>query len=155
MPLFQYQQKAEPLLPIAPPPPPPAVPLSWLAHYPDMVPHRRSRRDPFLAYVEVPEAVSTTPVRVTQMSLETTIAYGQPLVRLSQEAVETLTQYALATRQVRLTQIALEILRPFGCFTFVPPLPAACPVSLVPVPADAEAACPAPGSDADIPPFTP
>jgi len=155
MPLFQYQQKAEPLLPIAPPPPPPAVPLSWAAHYPDTVPHRRTRRDPSLFFVEIPTVFSTTEVRVSQASVELPLAYGQPLVRVSQAAVEVVHQYATPIRQVRLSQIVVEIIYPFGCFTFVPPLPSACAVSLVPlVPLSSVPACPIPNGIVE-PPFDP
>lgn len=129
MPIFQYQQKAEPLLPIAAPDSPP---LAWLPTFPDMVPHRRSRLQPTLFQVPLP--ASLTEVRVSQIPLETVIAYAAPLTRVSQAPVEILVQYAVGIRQVRVSQLALEVIYPFGCYTFRPPLPASCPVSLAPDP---------------------
>lgn len=125
MALFQYQQRAEPLIPIVPPPPPP---LNWQPSYPDTVPHRRSRLAPFLAFVAIPPAPSTTEVRLTQAVVETTIAVAAPLVRVTATTLEGLLQPSLALRQLRVTQIAVEILYPFGCYVFVPPLPPACAV---------------------------
>jgi hypothetical protein len=133
VPLFQYQQKAEPLLPIAPPPLPP---LTWLPTYPDTVPHRRLNLKPSLTFLPLLPPVSFTEVRITQAPLELLFSYGEASpVRVTQAAVEILHQYLITLRQVRVTQVAVEILYPFGCYVFVEPLPAACPVSFEPTPA--------------------
>lgn len=128
MPLFQYQGKVEPLLPIAPPA---LAPLTWLPTYPDHPQHHRPRQDPQLFYVPLP--LSTTEVRVTQAPLEALIQYSAPLTRVTDVAVETLIQYSI--RHVRVTQLAVEVIYPFGCYTFhpgPPAQPASCPVSLQP-----------------------
>lgn len=125
MPLFQYQQKAEPLVEI---PPPPLPPLTWLPSYPDTVPHRRSRLAPTLFFVEIPTVFSTTETRITQLVVEATIQPATPLVRVTQAAIETLLQPSLAQQPIRVTQVAIEIIYPFGCHVFVPPLPPACAV---------------------------
>jgi hypothetical protein len=131
MPLFQYQQFAEPLVPIAPPPVPP---ITWLPTYPDTVPHRRLNLKPTLTFLPLVPAASFTEVRVTQAAAELIAQYGAVPVRVSQAAVELVIQYAQPIRQVRVTQIAVEILYPFGCYVFVAPLPASCPVTFAPAP---------------------
>jgi hypothetical protein len=48
--------------------------------------------------------------------------------------VEVLTQYQIGIRRVRVSQVAVEVIYPFGCYVFVPPLPNSCPVQLEPDP---------------------
>jgi hypothetical protein len=141
MPLFQYQQKAEPLVPIAPPP---VEPLTWLPHFPDTVPHRRHEQRPSLTFLPLVPTASFTEVRVTQAAVEMLGQYAAAYVRVSQEAVEVVTQYAIGIRQVRVTQVAVEIIYPFGCYVFVEPLPAACPVRFEPAPSSQPCADDAP-----------
>lgn len=125
--IFQYQGKVDPLLPLTVPDSPA---LAWLPSYPDTVPHRRSRLQPTLFVC--PQPVGLTQVRVSQAPLEDIFAYAQSLVRVSQAPIEILTQYALGVRQVRVSQAVVEVIYPFSCHVFVPPLPAACPVTLGP-----------------------
>lgn len=73
-------------------------------------------------------------VRVTQAALEAVHAYSSPLVRVGQAPVEVLLAYSELNRHVRVSQLALEVIFPFGCFTFRAPLPPACPVDRVPDP---------------------
>lgn len=123
--LFQYQQLAVPLVVEAPPPP--AVPaLSWQPRYPDAVPYRRVRLAPSSVAPFV--TAGAGPLRVSQLPVEAVFQYGSVLTRVSQLPVEAVWQYALTIRQTRVTQIAVEIVYPFGCHIFVPPLPAPCPV---------------------------
>lgn len=119
--IFQYQQLAFPpqqsvtVLPD----------LSWAPRYPDMVPHRRTVYAP--AVFSGLLGISGGPVRVSQLPVETIFQYGSVLTRLSQLPVETVFAYAVTIRQVRVSQLAVEICYPFGCFVFVPPPPPACP----------------------------
>jgi hypothetical protein len=126
MPIFQYQQLFEPLVPITPPA---APPLSWLPIYPAMVPHRKPQTAPSFFYGN-PSNFPPPEVRESQAAVEVLTAYTAPLVRESQAAVEVVTQYLIGLRRVRLSQAAVEIVYPFTCATFVPPLPASCPESL-------------------------
>jgi len=122
--IFQYQQLAEPLVQASVGPPP--AELTWLPHYPDRVPHRRTRRAPFVS--AAPFVLGGTgPVRVSQLPVEDVFQYGSVLTRVSQIPVETVWQYTITLRRTRVSQIAVEIVYPFGCFIFVPPLPPPCP----------------------------
>lgn len=125
--LFQYQQLATPFTQEVAPPPPPLPELTWLPHFPDSVPHRRSILAPF--YIAAPfETPGVLPVRVSQLPIEHVFQYGAVLARASQVPVETVFQYAIAIRQTRVSQLAVEICYPFGCYIYVPPLPNPCPV---------------------------
>lgn len=107
---------------------PPVVPaLSWAPCFPDFGPHRFPIvwTLPFLA--EPVGAYSTLPLRVSQLPTETAFQYASVLTRVSQLPVETIFQYTLALRRTRVSQLAVEIIYPFGCFVFVPPLPNPCP----------------------------
>jgi hypothetical protein len=139
--IFQYQGKVEPLLPLGGAPAD-SPPLAWLAVFPDLIPHRRSQLAPSVCSTPLP--ASLTEIRVSQIPLETLFAYTAPLTRVSQAPVELLIQYALALRQVRVGQAAVEIVYPYGCYIFVPPLPASCPVTLPPDPNTAPCADAAP-----------
>ena len=122
--IFQYQQLAEPLVQASVGPPP--AELTWLPHYPDRVPHRRPIYAPFAS--AAPFVIgSTEPLRVSQIPTELIFQYGSVLTRISQAPVETLFQYTITLRRTRVSQIAVEIIYPFGCFIFVPPLPNPCP----------------------------
>ena len=144
--IFQYQQLAEPIIQAADPPPPPLPPLTWLPVFPDRVPHRRSILAPFAAASPFVFS-SALPLRVSQLPAEVIFAYGSVLTRVSQMPVEAVWAYAVAIRQVRVSQIAVEIVYPFGCHIFVPPLPNPCPV---PNPDEADGiACAAPWLDSD------
>lgn len=105
--------------------PPPATP-AWRPVYPDSVPHRRLLLTPSSVAPFV--TAGAGPLRVSQLPVEAVFQYGSVLTRVSQLPVEAVWQYALTIRQTRVTQIAVEIVYPFGCHIFVPPLPAPCPV---------------------------
>ena len=143
--IFQYQQLAQPF--VAGSDPSALSPLSWLPHFPDTVPHRRTLS--WAPYSSVAPFIisSAGPVRVSQLPVEVVFAYASVLTRVTQAPIEVAFAYAVGVRQVRVTQLAVEIIYPFGCFVFVPPLPEPCPV---PNPeADDGTACPAPWLDSD------
>ena len=126
--IFQYQQRAAPIDTTgAGPTPPPAVELSWQPIYPDRVPHRRSITAPFSSVA--PFIVGgVLPLRVSQLPAEVVFQYGSVLTRTSQLPVEIVFAYAQNIRWARVTQIAVEVVYPFGCYLYVPPLPEPCPV---------------------------
>jgi len=126
--IFQYQQLASPLVKAAvnPPEPPPAE-LTWQPHYPDRVPHRRSIYAPFSSVAPF-VTIGIGPLRVSQLPVEDVFQYGSVLTRISQLPVETVWQYTIMIRWTRITQLAVEIVYPFGCYVYVPPLPNPCPV---------------------------
>ena len=126
--IFQYQALAEPLVKAAvDPPEPPPAPLTWQPIYPDTVPHRRTIYAPFSS--AAPFVVgSTEPLRVSQLPAEVAFQYGSVLTRASQLPVEIAFAYTVNIRWTRVTQIVVEIVYPFGCYVYVPPLPASCPV---------------------------
>jgi hypothetical protein len=69
--------------------------------------------------------------RITQLPIEALTQYSTPYVRVTQIAGEGVWQYAAAIRRVRVTQIAVEVIRTTGCFPPPPPPPPtipACPV---------------------------
>jgi len=136
--LFQYQQKAEPFAATIPPP---APELSWLPHFPDTVQHRPPQTSPTLFF---PQAlISTSPLRLSQLPAETVTQYAAALVRTSQIPVEIVTQYALDRRQTYCSQIAVEIVYAFGCYTYTPsPTLSACVLSWPTDSAPASRDCP-------------
>ena len=145
MPIFQYQQLFQPLIPIIPPPSPPCA---WLPTYPNQVPHHRPQTMPSVFGVFPPVLFPPPEVRASQVPVEILVAYTAPLARASQVPVEILTQYLIGLRQVRLSQAAVEVIYPFTCAKFVPPPPAACVVALVPlVPLSTVPACPLPNGE--------
>lgn len=101
--------------------------LSWQPHYPDRVPHRRSIYAPFSSVAPF-VASSTEPLRVSQLPAEVAFQYGSVLTRVSQLPIEITFAYTMNIRWTRVSQIAVEIVYPFGCYAYVPPLPATCPV---------------------------
>lgn len=123
--IFQYQQLAEPLVQASVGPPP--AELTWLPHFPDRVHHRRRVLAPFTGAAPFILG-SEAPLRVSQLPVEDVFQYGSVLTRVSQLPVEAVWQYTITLRRTRVSQIAVEIVYPFGCFVFVPPLPPPCPV---------------------------
>jgi hypothetical protein len=121
--IFQYQSRAAPPAHETLPAPPIAT---WLPTYPDRVPHRQTIYAPVQAFAPIIDA-SGQPVRVSQIPVEHATQYASVLTRTSQLPVEAAFQYAVAIRWTRVSQIAVEIAYPFGCFVFVPPLPQPCP----------------------------
>ena len=128
--IFQYQALAEPLIKATvdpPDPPAPPVELMWQPRYPDTVPHRRTIYAP--SVLAAPFIMSSTePLRVSQLPAEVAFQYGSVLTRASQLPVEIAFAYTMNIRWTRVTQIVVEIVYPFGCYVYVPPLPASCPV---------------------------
>ena len=105
----------------------PPGPLTWQPHYPDRVPHRRSIYAPSVNIA--PFIVGgVLPLRVSQLPAEVVFQYGSVLTRASQLPVEIAFAYTQNIRWTRVTQIVVEIVYPFGCYIYVPPLPASCPV---------------------------
>lgn len=142
--IFQYQALASPLGPIASPS---TGDILVPCVYPDTVPHRRSILFP--AVFGPVLFTSASELRDSQNPVETLFAYDSAALRAreSQQPVETLFAYASgAFLRARASQIVVEILYPAGCFVFHPstPLPAACPVDLVPDPNTAPCADDAP-----------
>lgn len=121
--LFQYQALAAPPVQSSVSPSPV---LSWLPVFPDRLHHTRPQTAPSVGVAPFIFS-STAPVRVSQLPLEHAFQYGAVLTRVSQAPVEVAFQYALAIRRVRVSQLAVEIAYPFGCYIYVPPLPSPCP----------------------------
>ena len=120
--LFQYQSKAEP-------PPEATAPVQrehWFPIYPDKIDPPKGIHPAHLGYFG--SGIGFVPVRESQEPAEVIFQYGVVPVRESQEPVETLWQYGIASRVARASQIVVEIIYPFGCFTFQPPPAAGCPV---------------------------
>lgn len=137
--LFLYQGLAKPVfVPAA------APDLSWLPVYPDRptsAARPKASRAPSLFFV--PIAVPTD-VRVSQLVAEAATQYSSAalLTRTSQVTAEVIHAYLVTLRKVRVSQMAVEIARPFGCQPFVPPLPPPCPVEFAVDTAPADHNCP-------------
>lgn len=137
--LFQYQQKAQPIN--APPAEPDRVPV-WLPHFPDRLYPPRALHPAHYGYYA--SGIAFAGVRESQEPVELVFIYGDPYVRESQEPVEIIEQPDLTIREARASQVPVEIIYPFGCYTYQPPPPPGCVVEFPIDQAPADAGCPAP-----------
>lgn len=119
--LFQYQSKAEP-------PAEPTTPVQreqWQPIFPDWIEPKRGLHPAHYGFIA--GGTGFSPVRESQEPVETIFAYADVPVRESQEPVEAVWQYGATIRVLRASQIPVEIIYPFGCFTFQPPPTGGCP----------------------------
>lgn len=135
--LFQYQQKAEP-------PPESTSPVQrehWFPIYPDKIDPPKGIHPAHLGFIA--GGTGFSPVRESQEPVELVFAYDIVPARESQEPVEIVWQYDIGIRVARASQIVVEIIYPFGCFTFQPPPTGGCPAP-DPDAAPTDPACPTP-----------